>query len=213
MAGLFQGEQRRAMIIAAAGFGLVLVLFVGSRLLSGGGGDEPVDDFSQPTPTTTAPPGGATPPGDAGGGSGGDAGGDEAIPVVPIPELPDTFEIRELRDPFTPPLQQIFTERRLAAPPDSGEPGEPGQPGQPGDGESGGAAARVTLRSVQTDDEGEPFAVLDVDGSLFEAAEGETFGPNDEFAVASINVEAECALLLFGDEPFTECVDETIAQK
>lgn len=209
MASMFQGEQRRAMIIAAAGFGLVLVLFVGSRLLSGGGGDEPADDFSQPTPTTA--PADPTQPDVGGGAAGGGAGdGGEAVPVVPIPELPDTFEIRELRDPFTPPLQRIFTERQLAAPPGSGPPSEPGQPG---DGDSGGVAARVTLRSIETDDEGDPFAVLDVDGTLFEASEGETFGPNDEFAVASIDVEAECALLLFGDEPFTECVDETIAQK
>lgn len=211
MAGLFQGEQRRAMTIAAAGFGLVIVLFLGSRLLSGGGGEDPADDFAQPTPTTA--PVGPTPPG---------TGGDETVPVIPIPELPDALEIRELRDPFTPPLQQILTERQLAGPPDSGQPsepgepgqpGEPGEPGEPGNGESGSPAARVTLRSVETDDEGEPFAVLDVDGTLFEAAEGETFGPDDEFAVASIDVEAECALLLFGDEPFTECVDETIAQK
>lgn len=212
MASMFQGEQRRALIIAAAGFGLVLVLFVGSRLLSGDGDDEPADDFSQPTPTTA--PADPTQPDIGGGGAGGGVGGgDDAVPVVPIPELPDTFEIRELRDPFTPPLQRIFTERQLAAPPGSGQPSEPGQPGEPGDGDSGGVAARVTLRSIQTDDDGDPFAVLDVDGTLFEASEGETFGPDDEFAVASIDVEAECALLLFGDEPFTECVDETIPQK
>lgn len=199
MASLFQGEQRRALIIAAVGFGLVIVLFVGSRLISAG--DDGGGDVTQPPPTA---PGGPAQPGPPEGAPEGDgADRDAGVPVIAIPELPDSFEIRELRDPFTPPLAQILAERRAGA---------PGGPARPGD-DPATAAARVTLRSIETDAEGRLFASIDVDGTLFEAAEGETFGPDDEFLVVSLDPESQCGLFVFGDEPFTECVDEDIPQK
>lgn len=193
MAAIARNEQRRALVIAAVGFALVLVLFVGSRVLTGDDGDDA--EITEPAPPTTAVPGapGAPAPGD---GEAADA------PVVAIPELPDVTEIAELRDPFTAPLDQILFDRSQA---DFGTPGQ-----DPGD---AAPRSRLTLRSITTDEAGEPVAQVEVDGTLFEASEGEVFGPNNEFRAVSLDPESQCGLFLFGDESFTVCVDEEIPDK
>lgn len=193
MAAVARGEQRRALVIAGVGFGLVLALFLGSRLVigDGGGGDESAEPTFPPTsaPQTTpgTPPVGAEPP-------------EADAPVVAIPPVPESFEALELRDPFTPPLAVIEFLRSIL--PIPGEPGEPGQPGQPSP-----APSNVVLRVIEVDN-GQEVATLDVDGELFEASAGERFGPNGEFMVVSLDVGTQCGVFLFGDESFSLCVGQ-----
>lgn len=202
MATIAPGQQRRALVIAGVGFGLVLVLFVGSRFLAGGDGGEESAPTFPPTSAPQTPPG--TPPA-------GDAGDDEGAPVVAIPPVPDSFEALELRDPFTPPLAAIELARLLLPEPAPGEPapgepapGEPGEPGQPG---QPGQPSNVVLRGIELVD-GEEVATLEVDGAFFEAGEGDRFGPNDEFMVVSLDAAAQCGTFLFGDESFQLCVGQ-----
>lgn len=192
MAAVAQGSQRRALVIAGVGFGLVLALFVGSRLLAGGGGGETAETTSPPTSDPQTTPG--TPP-RAG------EGGDGEEPVVAIPPVPDSFEALELRDPFTPPLAAIELLRDLQpAPPEPGEPGQPGQPGAPG----APGPGNVVLRGIAVVD-GRDVATLEAGGEFFEAAEGERFGTSDEFMVVTLDAGSQCGTFLFGDEPFDLC--------
>lgn len=214
MAAVGQGEQRRALIIGAGGLVLVAALLIGSRLFAGDDGAEE----APPVTTTTAAPGAAEPeppPDDA---------------DLLIPELPDTIEIVELRDPFFPP-PLVGALDRLGAPPTPGDgvapPGDgdgdgvapPGDgdgvaPPGDGDGDGDGAArprARIDVAEVG-EEGGAPFAVLVIDGEDGETArvrEGDVVGPSGEFQVVDIDPEAGCVLVLFGDEPFTVCVGET----
>lgn len=208
MAATGQGEQRRALIIAGGGLVLVAALLIGSRLLGGGDGVEE----APPITTTTGAP-----------------GADEPEPVAPeegdllIPELPDTIEIVELRDPFfPPPLVGVLDQLDGGAPPGDGDGTEPppgdgdGAEPPPGDGDGDdGAQPRERIDVIEVgeeeDDDGR-FALLEVDGDEGEPArvqEGDVFGPSGEFQVVEIDPEAGCVLVLFGDEPFTVCVGET----
>lgn len=46
---------------------------------------------------------------------------------------------------------------------------------------------------------------VEVDGTISNASEGESFGPGDQFEVRSIS--GNCASFLYGDESFTLCVN------
>ncbi|MBI2168100.1 MAG: hypothetical protein HYU28_01165 [Actinobacteria bacterium] len=194
MAAIARGDQRRALVIAGAGFGLVLVLFVASRVLGGGGGGEEEPSAATPPAAGDEQHEGAPAPRAQ--------EGEAANPVIPLPELPDTFEIAELRDPFTEPLRPILADlllgQLIGVPPGGGQPGQPSQPGA--------VPAGVRLLSIQEDIDGVVFASVDIDGEIFEAAEGEIFGPNDEFMVVDLNITTQCGIFLFGDEPFSLCV-------
>lgn len=183
-----RGEQRRALIIAGVGLSLVGLLLVGSRLLGGGGGpEEPVTAPTTAPGTTTTTTARAVPtaPGEA--------------EAVPIPDLPDSFELLELRDPFESPLLAAAArpQPRLRV---------PGAP-TPEEGEVE-PRARVRLVEIERDDQGDLVGTFEVDGRRFRAGIGERFGPEDEFEVLSLDVEDDCALLRRGDEPFTVCVGE-----
>ncbi|HVM40508.1 MAG TPA: hypothetical protein VM618_06985 [Acidimicrobiia bacterium] len=197
-------EHRRAMIIAAVGFGLVAVLFVFSRLLSGDdGGDDAAPVAPPPTTAPGLPPGGVLPEVD-----------DD---LDQIPELPDAFEIVELRDPFESPLLEAAID---AVPPPSPGGGTtpttaPGTtpttapPGDDGEQRVDDDAPGDDVELVAIDETGAaPVAAVDVDGQRFQAAAGERFGPADEFEVASIDTTSDCVLFRRGDEPFTLCVGE-----
>lgn len=192
MTAVALGGERRALVIAAVGFGLVLALFVGSRLLAGGDGEEAVEPTAPPTttpPTTPTPPPG-----------GGTAGEGAEAPVVAIPPVPESLEVLELRDPFTPPLAVVEFVRSLQPEPQPGEPGEPAPPGQPAP-----TPSDVILREVRLDD-GSEEALVEVNEELFEAREGQRFGPNSEFMVVTVDIATQCGTFLFGDESFSLCV-------
>ncbi|HLG01557.1 MAG TPA: hypothetical protein VI916_13900 [Acidimicrobiia bacterium] len=193
MASVAPAQQRRALVIAAGGFVLVLALFVGSRLVGGGGGSETAEPSAPSTPAPKTTPG--TPP------PGGGASGPAEVPVVAIPPVPEAFETSELRDPFTPPLAAIEFLRALL-PPSSGDP-SPDDPSP--------SPASVALRSITVVD-GAEVATLDVGGTLYDAAEGDRFGPNDEYRVVTLDAGAQCGTFLFGDEAFSMCVGQAPQQ-
>lgn len=202
MAAIARGEQRRALVIAGGGFVLVLLLFLGSRLLGGGGGDTAAEPDGGPP--TSAPAPDSVPPG-------GVPGPAEEVPVVAIPPVPDAFEALELRDPFTPPLAAIeFLRSLIPVAPSEPAPGTapaPGTPPAPGSAPSP-ASGTVQLRSIDLVD-GREVATLDVEGTVFEAGEGERFGSNDEFIVVTLDQAAQCGTFLFGDEAFSLCAGQS----
>lgn len=199
MASIAPAQQRRALLIAGGGFVLVLGLFVGSRLVGGGGGgsesaDPTVPSSGEPQTTPgTPPPSAAAPSATA------------QVPVIAIPPVPEAFETLELRDPFTPPLAAIEFLRSLVPP----APGDPA-PGDPSPSPSPSPAA-ASLRSVTVVD-GAEVATVDVGGTLYDAAVGERFGPNDEYRVVTLDASAQCGTFLFGDEAFSMCVGQAPQQ-
>ena len=45
---------------------------------------------------------------------------------------------------------------------------------------------------------------VEVDGTVYNVAEGDTFGPGDAFKLLSVS--GNCSAMLFGDQSFTLCV-------
>lgn len=186
MAGAAQSEQRRALLIAAIGFGLVLLLFVGSRLLGGGGGDG-----GGATTPSTRPPG--TPV---------TTGPRAQAPDAPLPPLPDTFQIAELRDPFLSPLQAQLTPPPL--PPPGGARGATTTTG----GVAPVPVSRVELLDVFRDTGGATKANVRVDGTVYKVGAGQSFGVKGEFQVVSLDGSSGCGDFLRGDVRFRLCVGQ-----
>lgn len=126
--------------------------------------------------------------------------------------LPETFEVFTARDPF----HQLVPEG------DGGGGGTGTAPATPttndgtsGDGTSGDGSdsssdatvggTTVKLVDVFTED-GVSKVLVDVNGTIHEAAEGEEFA--GRFRV--LDVSGQCATLLFGDSRFVLCVGEEI---
>lgn len=201
MAGIMQGEQRRAVIIAMIGLGLVAVLLVGSRVF-GGGDDDDVAEVAPTAPTTTQ----AGPPGTAPRPSPGPED-EEPEAEVPIPEVPDSFELVDLRNPFQSPILTALVRRFGTGAPGDGT-------GAPGDGTTGDpceALANARLVLI-TEEEGVTVAELVISGESHRAAEGETFGPGGVYQVLSIDTEAERVELLCGDRRFVANMEEVVAK-
>lgn len=145
-------------------------------------------------------------------------------PTVPDdapPESDDTFETLLPRDPF----QQLVvasipgggggTTTPGTTTPGSGTGGNggtggSGSPGDPGSGEPGSdaqvGATSVTLVDVFIDDDGVEKVIVEVNGTVYTAAEGEQFA--ERFQV--LDISGECATFLFGDSRFVLCAGEAI---
>ncbi|MGZ8572093.1 MAG: hypothetical protein ACXWW5_07710 [Actinomycetota bacterium] len=61
----------------------------------------------------------------------------------------------------------------------------------------------VVLQAVFTVD-GVDTVQVEVDGTVYDVSEGETFGPNGQFEL--ISASGNCAAFLFADDSFTLCV-------
>ena len=51
---------------------------------------------------------------------------------------------------------------------------------------------------------GVEMAQVEIDGTVYTIAEGETFGPNRAFELRSVS--GNCGTFLFGDQSFTLCI-------
>ncbi len=64
---------------------------------------------------------------------------------------------------------------------------------------------QVTLIDTFTTN-GVERATVEVDGTTYSVAAGETFGPNKQYRLQSVS--GNCATFLFGDQSFTLCVPQ-----
>lgn len=136
---------------------------------------------------------------------------DEVEAGEPVPE---TFEVFSARDPF----QQLASAEVEA--PDVETADEGGvTPVATTDGEATGTDADaeprttaevggtvVRLSDVVTDEAGQPRAVVAVNGTGYEVAEGQTFAER----LKLLDITDECATFLFGDNRFVLCKGEQI---
>ena len=204
MAAPAGSDNRRALVFAGAGLGLVVLLLVGSKLFGGGGGDGGGDQTLPTLPpgglstTTTAPVSGEAPPEAA------------AEPAAPIPDVPDSFEIAELRDPFESPLSSLVGP--VSGGSTGGSTGGGTGGGSTGGGEGGGTApdSRATIRLVDVFEDSDMIvrANVEVNGTVQEVGVGDTFGPSDRFEVLSLDDDADCGEFLRGDVRFRMCVGD-----
>jgi hypothetical protein len=167
------------------------------------GGDESADTV--PPASNEAP---ATTPGDE--------PQAQAKPDKPKKQPVETFELFASKDPFEPlvdPTAATGAGTTTGATTTTGGGGgttvgtggtQGGTGGTSGGGETVGGHS-VRLVDVFLDN-GAPRAQVEVDGTVYTAAEGEVFAENFELVSAS----GECATMLFGDDQFTLCEGEEI---
>ncbi len=159
---------------------------------------------------------------------GGDEEAAEAPPTaegVPAPEDPaeeepadddddgsdegtvETFEVFAPRDPFDP----LVSDTEGGGVPDSGGGGGPVAGGdgidRPAARDPGQTIGTHRVRVVDVFEQyGSNQAQIQVDGTVYTVAEGETFADNFRLVSAS----GRCATILFGDDEFTLCEGEEI---
>ena len=184
-------RDRRTVTIGGIAVGVLLAGFLVFSLL--GGGEEALPPIGPPlTPPQESPP----PPGGGG---------------PPIQSFTG-------RDPFSvppglsPSPSPTTPGDGTTSPPPGGNGDGNGDgngtttpsPTAPGGGSSQnvGGSTVVLLDVFQRD--GATRVQVEVDGQVFDVGIGETFGPNDQFELAS--VADNCATFLFGDERFTLCI-------
>lgn len=221
-------SNRRALTLGALAVGVLLLLFVASRLLLGGGEEEPQELGGpiQPRPTTPTT--------------------SELGPDGAVGRPTESFEVFSTKNPFTP----------LINPPSGGGPTPGGATPGGGAGAGGGATAttigggagggggttqttigggggggggggttattqpggasggqpneprrqeRVALLDVLRRD-GRLVAQVRVNNTVYTVGEGEVFA--DNYRVLSIDEENECGRFIFGDEQFRLCKGE-----
>jgi hypothetical protein len=181
-------RDRRTLKYGGIAVGVLLVLFLGSKLLGGGGGEAPTTGtIRRPTPTPTPTP-------------------TATLTPAPVAEFGG-------RDPFSTPPEFLVTAPTSGSS-TSSSPGSssssPGgsttspPPSQPG----GGSSANLGGHSVVLLDaftrNGVGHAQIEIDGVVYTVAVGENFGPGDRFELRSVS--GNCGTFVFGDESFTLCI-------
>ena len=199
-------RDKRTLKIGGIVVGVLVLIFVALKLLGGGGGEEAATSFS-PRSTTSAP-----------GGTGG-AQGSESPSLAPSPVL-----VLPVRDPFVIPAgfpapsggsssggssttgtttssggTSTTTTTTTSSQPGTRTPTQPSSATQ----DVGGH--QVTLIDTFTTN-GVERATVEVDGTTYSVAAGETFGPNKQYRLQSVS--GNCATFLFGDQSFTLCVPQ-----
>lgn len=183
-------RDRRTLKYGGIAVGVLLVLFLGSKLLGGGGGEPstagPIRRPSAtPTPTPTAT---KTP--------------------VPVAEFGG-------RDPFsTPPEFLVAAPSSSSGSPTSSSPvsssSSPGgsstspPPSQPGGGSSANLGGHSVVLLDAFSRNGVGHAQIEIDGVVYTVAVGESFGPGNRFELRSVS--GNCGTFVFGDESFTLCI-------
>jgi hypothetical protein len=194
-------KDKRTLTIGGAVVGVLLVGFLLFNLLGGGGG-EPTASRA-PRPTSTTP-------------SGGTDTGSPTLAPSPVLVLP-------ARDPFSIPPGFAATSSSSGTGSGSGSGstststtssgGGSGStststtaPGGPGNGASRTVGGHtLTLISTFTTN-GVATVQVDIDGTVYAPAVGESFGPNKQYRLQSVS--GNCATFLYGDESFTLCVPQ-----
>jgi hypothetical protein len=192
------GNNSRVKKIGVVGLIVLLLVFVGPKLLGGGGGAPSEDDsFTPPSsvPTTAAPH------------------GDDV----------ETLGSYGTKNPFTPlmDLTSSESEQAPAASAPVGPGPDPGLVALPGGDASfldpGGEAAtpttpttlpprpthRLSLLEVYRTQSGITAARVRVDDDVMETAVGQDFGGN--YRTISLDRDSGCGVFLFGDERLTLC--------
>jgi hypothetical protein len=191
-------KDRKVQLVVVGGLGLVLVAFLLMKVMGGGGGS---------ASPATAPTGGSS----------------VVVPsTAPSPSpAPTTVLVFSGRDPFqdlfsgsqngspsgstTPPPSSPGGTGGSSTPPPSG--GSTPPPSNPGGGSGQGSSIVVGGHSVLLDDvfvsqSGVRKAQVDVDGTVYTVAAGESF--HDNFKLVSFP-SPTCAHFVFGDTGFTLC--------
>ena len=201
-------RDRKTIKIGAIVAGAMLVLVLGLNFLGGGDTDTIALDIPVPTPTASSTSPGTT-------------GGPTATPSSPG-HTPTT--IFTGRDPFSLPavFQSTATTSGSTSPGTSGST-SPGTSGSTSPGTSGstspgtsttptkpgnGSGTRVGGHDVVLLDtftvNGVDTVQVEVDGTVYNVSEGDTFGPGNSFELLSVS--DNCAAFLFGVESFTLCI-------
>ena len=187
-------RDKRTLRIGGIVVGVLLVGFLLFNVL-GGGGDEPLPSVSA-APTDVLPP-------------------DDEPSLTPT-IAPTQVAIFTGRDPFSvPPVLAPATSAAgttspgtsppassppASSPPASSPPASNPPPGGSGTNQGGDTVVLLdvfTLNGVQR-------AQVDVNGTVYDVAIGETFGPNGRYRLRSTS--GNCATFVRGDEAFTLCV-------
>ncbi|HUR17401.1 MAG TPA: hypothetical protein VMZ51_00505 [Acidimicrobiales bacterium] len=186
------GTQNRLPLIAGAGVGVIVLLFVITKVV--GGGDDGSDDAATvpapaPTGTTPAP---VTPT------------------SVPAGALPETFEVFSTKNPFVPL-------RGAATGTTGGTAGTTSGTGTTGTGTTGTGttstgvgteprrSSRVALLDVFTE-AGGTVANVRVNDTVYKVSDGEVFATS--FKVVSLSLADRCGRFVFGDDSFRLCRNE-----
>jgi len=185
-------RDRRTVTVGGIVVGVLLAGFLVFSLL--GGGEEPFP----PIPDTPLPPTSPSPP-----------PGDGGAPIQSFTGR-DPFSVPPGLSPSPSPTGPTGGGTTTTSPPPGGggttttpPPGGGGtSTPPPSGGQNVGGSTVVLLDIFQRD--GVTHAQVEVDGEVFDVVIGETFGPNNEFELAS--VADNCATFLFGDERFTLCI-------
>ena len=208
-----EGKQI-AMVVGGALLLLALFWFFFLR------GGDPAEEVAAPPPDPAI-----TTPGDLDGDKGGKGGDKDDKPPV------ETFEVFASRDPFEPLLSTEgeggttddgttddgttddgTTDDGTTDPPtdtdgdgdiDDDDATDPGDSGD-GDGPGGESVEGHTVQLVSVNGQGK--ATVQVDGTVYEVTQGETFAENFEL----LSTSGDCATMLFGDDQFTVCEGEEI---
>ncbi len=199
-------RDKRTLKIGGIVVGVLVVIFLALKLLGGGGGEEAATSFS-PRSTTSAP-------GGTGGGS-----GTESPSLAPSPVL-----VLPVRDPFAIPAgfpapsggssstgssssgtsTSTSTTTSTTTSTSTSQPGTR-TPTQPSGATQTVGGHQVTLIDTFTTN-GVERATVEVDGTTYSVAAGQTFGPNKQYRLQSVS--GNCATFLFGDQSFTLCVPQ-----
>jgi hypothetical protein len=194
-------RDRRTLLIGGGVAAVLLVLTLGLNFI-GGGGDEPIPPLAsvtdQPEPTD-GPTGGPEPT---------DPVSPTSTGSIPPPNIG--------RDPFsTPPIFSPTATTTTTGPPptDGTTTGPPPTGGTttttstlPGGGDGSGTTIGgydVVLLDVFVLG-GDDAVQVEIDGTVYNVTEGESFGPGQSFELRSVS--GNCATFVFGDAPFTLCV-------
>ena len=185
-------RDRRTLKYGGIAVGVLLVLFVGSKLLGGGGG-EPITPGTvrRPTPTPTPTPTATKTP-------------------VPVARFGG-------RDPFSTPPEFLVggttspggTSSASSPGGSTSSPGGGGTssgppPSQPGGGSSANLGGHSVVLLDAFSRNGVGHAQVEIDGVVYTVAVGERFGPGNRFELRSVS--GNCGTFVFGDEQFTLCI-------
>lgn len=194
-------KDKRTLTIGGVIVGVLVVGFLLFNLLGGGGGE--TASSHTPRPSTTTPAGGGT-----------DTGSPTLAPS-PVLVLP-------VRDPFSaPPGFSVSSSTSSSGGSSSSSSSSsggstststssststtaPGGPSGNGASETVGGHTVTLIDTFTTN--GVQTAQVDVDGTVYAPAVGDTFGPNKQYRLQSVS--GNCATFLYGDESFTLCVPQ-----
>jgi hypothetical protein len=168
-------NRNRIVLFGALGVVVLLAAVLLPRMLSGGGDDD------------------LGPPPDASGSSGSTTTTTEPVDEVAAGVVPEAFSTK---NPFTPlvdatPAPTAATDTAIPDGTTSGVTGDvpASTPTDTGTGSTEPASASFSLVDVYAGPDGAPVATVEVDGSMYTVAEGETFAGG--YTVVSLSIESK----------------------